>query len=92
MEYEPIAYVADADEWCEDCIIAAYGATDGRDNEGNDIGACPPNCEADGPHFCGRCHRFLGGGLTDYGQQYTLETFSDNAEVRAYYDWLPWPE
>lgn len=61
----PIAYVYDADTYCEECTVKKYGSTEGDDSEGNPIGAQfswdewwdgGPLCEV---LSCGDCHTVL---------------------------------
>lgn len=96
MSYEPIYYAADADTWCEDCTIKRYGSTEGRDHEGNDIGAAFPDSSSDTPCHCAGCGVFLENPLTSEGESYVLQAIIEDLAAgrasAAVTEWAPFYE
>jgi hypothetical protein len=53
--YTVIGYAADADIWCEACLLAAGYKTDGQDQEGNDVHPLFAGDENADEEHCGSC-------------------------------------
>ncbi len=58
--YDVVGYAADADVWCEDCLIKAGYSTSGRDSEGNDVYPVFAG-EMEEGECCGACGGPLAG-------------------------------
>ena len=59
--WDVIGYTADADIWCPECAIEAYGTDldNRRDSEGNDVHPIFASDEFSGEYVCNRCNQPL---------------------------------